>query len=215
MQQASQAIKDLISKGYCALQFDDFSEQSVQAFSSQFAELIGPKGAIVRSIKEACGVEIQFPPSEPKGTGKGKEQRKLKISIAGAKDKVEEAKAAMNQILSVHHSEITHPGFVHKEVLVKPWCYAFIIGPKGSELKHIQQNYKVSVYIPRNDKEDEPVLVVGLPDNVERAAKYIEKAEEKAQQPRGPNRGGDGYTGDDYVDEDHEPWMDQYLYKRK
>lgn len=214
---ASKAVNDLINKGYTEIQFDDFSEQFVTTVASNFPELIGPKGSIVRGIKEACGVEIQFPPTEPKGVGKGQPEKKVKIAVAGPKEGVNSAVAAMKEILAVHHSEITHPGEIHQEVAIKPWAFSYIIGTKGSELRHIQSNFKVRVFIPRGNDED-PVLVVGIQQNVDRAVKYIEKVVDAAEnRPTGPNRGGDGYTGDDgwEQDEDHEPWMDHYLYKRK
>jgi hypothetical protein len=209
-------IKDLITKGYCELQFEDFSEQFLQAVPSQFHELIGAKGAVVRQLKEQLGVEVQFPDQPPKGMGKGQAEKKLKIAIAGPKDKVTEAKAVMTEILTHHHSELTHPGEVHEECEVESWLYAFIIGPKGSELKHIQQNFKVRVFIPRGT-EEQPILVVGLPQSVQRACKYIQKiAEEAKHRPTGSGgRGDQGYGDMDVVEDDYEPWMDEFMYKRR
>merc|ERR1711988_1933311 len=141
---------------------------------------------------------------------------KAKIAIAGNKNQVNEAKAVMTEILAVHHSELTHPGEIHEEVQIPPMYYSYIIGPKGSELKHIQSNFKVRVFIPRGD-EEQPVLVVGLANNVERAVKYIEKTcENAANRPTG-GRGQD--TDGSYMDYDDEgpmeDWMQQYMYKRK
>lgn len=209
-------IKDLVTKGYCELQFEDFSEQFLQAVPSQFHELIGVKGAIVRQLKESLGVEVQFPEQPPKGMGKGQPEKKLKIAIAGPKEKVTEAKAIMTEILTHHHSELTHPGEVHEECMVESWLYAFVIGPKGSELKHIQQNFKVRVFIPRGT-EEKPILVVGLPQNVQRAVKYIQKvAEEAKHRPTGSGgRTDQGYGDMDAVEDDYEPWMDEFMYKRR
>jgi len=213
----AKAVQDLINKGYSELQYEDFSEQFVSTVPSNFAELIGPKGAIVRKIKEELGVEIQFPPSPPKGQGKGVPEKKLKIAIAGDKANVIAAKDVMNEILTVHHSELTHPDEIHREVDVKPQHYAFIIGSRGSELKHIQSNYKVKVYIPRGE-EEAPVLVVGLDSNVDRAIKHIEKTcETAANRVTGVAGRGDGEGGDDWWDNDDEwePWMADYVIRRR
>lgn len=216
--ECAKAVKDLIEKGYSELQYEDFSEQHISAVPSSFAELIGPKGSIVKCIKENLAVEIQFPPTEPKGVGKGQPEKKLKIAIAGSKANVAEAKSVMAEILAVHHSELTHPGEIHEEVMVKPQHYAFIIGSRGSELKHIQSNFKVRVFIPRGEDEEAPVLVVGQETNVERAIKYIEKVTEGAElRPSGGGRGSNGeedYDGG-YDDDEYEPWMAGYMYKRK
>merc|ERR1719420_2102626 len=98
----------------------------------------------------------------------------------------------MTEILAVHHSELTHPGEIHEEVHVKAQFYAFIIGARGSELKHIQSNYKVRVFIPRGEQEA-PVLVVGIEENVERAIKHIEKTCDTAE----TRTGGTGGRGED------------------
>jgi len=150
--------------------------------------------------------------------GKGQPEKKLKIAIAGPKAEVLQAKAVMTEILAVHHSELTHPDEIHKEVDVKQQHYAFIIGARGSELKHIQSNYKVRVYIPRGEEEAQ-VLVVGQEDAVDRAIKYIEKTCETAESRiGGGGTGGRGADGEGnwegYEDEEYEPWMASYIIKR-
>jgi len=59
------------------------------------------------------------------------------------------------------------------------WCmchknfFHCVIGPRGSEIKHIRGNYKVDVYIPSSDSVTENVVCVGRPKDVEKAIAYI------------------------------------------
>jgi hypothetical protein len=112
---------------------------------------------------------------------------------------------ARNLILEItryYHTEITHPGIVHKEMEIDSKYFNFIIGTKGmqpsfslvalgtvvtvislnilgSEIKHIQANYKVSVHIPNEETHHEHLLIVGDPANVEGAERHILKLVEK------------------------------------
>jgi len=139
---AEQAINDLITKGYTALTFDDFSENYVMVMSNNFPDLIGKQGVVIRAIKEQLKVEVSIPKTGPPG-------KKWKVSVAGSSKNVEKAKEVINDIVMYHHHEITHPGEEHAELDVPAWAYSFIIGKAGSELRHIQNNYKVRMHIPR------------------------------------------------------------------
>jgi hypothetical protein len=60
------------------------------------------------------------------------------------------------------HHELTHPGLAHKEMEIEEWRYRYLIGTKGSEMRHIQNNYKVKVSILRDGKEmDVEVTLAG------------------------------------------------------
>lgn len=91
------------------------------------------------------------------------------------KDNVIRAKALIKELIQYYHTEITHPGIVHEELEVPTSYYNYIIGAKGSEIKHIQANFKVGVHIPNLESINKNVVVVGLPANVESAKKYILK----------------------------------------
>ena len=89
---------------------------------------------------------------------------------------------ARNLILEItrhYHTPVTHPGIVHKEIDIDSKYFNFVIGAKGSEIKHIQANYKVSVHIPSEDTHHQHILVVGEPPNVDAAEKHILKLVEK------------------------------------
>merc|ERR1712137_648518 len=87
VEEAEKAVRDLIDKGYTQLAYDDFQENYVMVYPQSFPELIGSKGAVVIALKEALKVEINFP--DTKNTKPG---RKCKVTLAGKKDAVEQAK---------------------------------------------------------------------------------------------------------------------------
>lgn len=99
----------------------------------------------------------------------------VKIGISGMKDNVIKAKALIKELLLYYHTDITHPGVVHEELDIPSNFYNYIIGAKGSEIKHIQSNFKVSVHIPNMESVNKNIVVVGQPSNVDHAKKYILK----------------------------------------
>jgi len=217
---AIQAIKELCEKGFCGLSYGaDFQEQAMNIHPIYFSELIGKEGKVIRAIKDVLKVELSIPKTPP--NAKIREMtKKLKVGFAGKKPDVEKAKEVVSDILMYGHHEITHPGVAHSSCTVEPHQTRFIIGKGGSEMKHIQNSYRVKVSIPNEHSVNQDLLVVGEPKNVEHAIKYIENAiiaaEERAASG-GRSRDGGGGGGEDYWGEEEqaEPWMSQYMYKRK
>ena len=99
----------------------------------------------------------------------------MKVEVSGSKVAVDTAVASIRTILRFYHSEATHPGLVHEEMVVPQDCYGILIGPKGSNLNHINSNFGVSVNIPRDISVNKNVVVVGAPRAVAKAAAYIRK----------------------------------------
>lgn len=211
---AELAIKEICEKGYTSLQYEDFNQAYVQVHPSMFPEIIGKQGCVIRRLKEELGVEVSIP-EVPRDAVTGK--KKFKVTLAGSADSVQKAKEALQEILTVYHSPITHPDQVHEEIDVEPWQLNWIIGKRGSEIKHIQHNYKVRLYIPNEHSLNKTTILVGEQPNVERAKAYIEKllwASEAV--PKGREAASGAYDGDAWgEEEEHEDWMDGYLYKRR
>lgn len=99
----------------------------------------------------------------------------VRVSIAGNVDKVQEAKNIITELTKFYHTSVTHPGQIHAEIFVPQTMYNYIIGARGSEIKQIQNNFKVSVYIPNVDSVTKSVVVVGEPEGVKAAEKHIQK----------------------------------------
>jgi len=217
--QAEIAVRELMDKGFMSMQYEDFKEATVEVPSSAIPNIIGERGAIIQVIKKECNVEVNIDQGEKgkgKGDGKGKPDRsaKVKVVLAGESAGVEKAKGVIHSIALFGHSEITHPGWSHEEMDIEDWKYRFIIGAGGSEMRHIQNNFKVKVNIPREGSGSDKVVVIGEAADVDRAVKYITKVTENAEQPTGrdkPEKAEDTW-GDEGPSE---PWMDAYMYKRR
>jgi len=207
---AEHAVRQLVEKGYMAIAYDDFEEEGVPCLPSLFPDLIGSKGCIIQLIKKEAKVEVTIP-AVPKNA---KDGQKFKVTLAGSKTAVALGKEIIKSIAMYGHHEITHPGQTHQEMEIEEWKWRYLIGSKGSEMRHIQNNYKVRVSIPREHSECQNVVVVGEPRDVDRASKYIEKMMWEAEQPRG--RGAPEASADDgYDDAPQEDWMKAYMYQRK
>jgi hypothetical protein len=67
----------------------------------------------------------------------------VKILLAGNRDKIAVARSLILDLCKYYYTPITHPGMTHVEMNIDPRYYNYVIGSKGSEIKHIQANYKV------------------------------------------------------------------------
>eukprot|EP00928_Gymnodinium_smaydae_P009876 TRINITY_DN136_c0_g1_i1.p1 TRINITY_DN136_c0_g1~~TRINITY_DN136_c0_g1_i1.p1 ORF type:complete len:580 (+),score=211.48 TRINITY_DN136_c0_g1_i1:61-1800(+) len=219
---AETAIKELIEKGYMSIAYENLKEDKVVVMSPDLPDIIGKKGSVVSKIKEELSVEIDIP-RQPDAAGdkadKAPKVTKVEIKIAGEADKVELAKEVINHIVMYGHHETTHPGMAHKELDVEDHQYRYIIGRAGSEMRHIQNSYRVRVNIPRDHSKNKKVVVVGEQLDVDRACAYIEKAigtaesEQKDREKQQAEREANGRSRAAERDEDGpiEPWMKQYM----
>jgi hypothetical protein len=140
--------------------------------------------------------------------------QKVRITVAGNKDLVAQAKKVIREITERYYSPVTHPDFTDVELDIPESSYSYIIGPKGSEIRHIQSNFKVGVHIPNSDSAVQKVLIVGPAPAVAKAKAYIEKLLERVQLRQEEYEAA--RTRDETVEEDvpQEEWMEKYTYKR-
>ena len=210
VEHAERAIKELIEKGYWSESFENFKEEFVSVHPSSFPDLIGKGGMVIKAMKSEFGVGVTIP-EVPKNAPLGK---KYKVTLAGKSENVEACKQAITNIAMYGYDEATHPGFSHEELDIPQWAYSFLIGKAGSELRHIQNNYKVKVNIPREHSMCQSVVCVGEKVNVERAKTYIEKLIWNAENQSKGREKAEGAVDTWGQEEDEEDWMKAYMYKR-
>lgn len=218
---AEVAVKELKEKGYMSMSFEDFKEDSVMVSSSSVSDIIGTKGAVISKIKEDLGVVVEIPEGARKQAGafgeKDLPQRetKVKITLAGERDKVERAKEAIANIVQYYCDPLTHPDQVHEELDIDPDAYRYIIGRAGSEMRHIQKSYRVKVYIPRENTVNKHVVVVGEKNDVTRAVKYINdhcmgmKEETEKREANGDSK--PKWSEEKDGDGEEEAWMKRHM----
>lgn len=205
---AKGAIEDLCTKGYSAmLMGEDFVESTIDVHPSYIHMIVGPKGKTIIAIRETTGATLNIPEDS-----RNSNARRIKVSVAGPKASVAMAKDVVNALMRVYHHELTHPGMTHVELEIPYEYYSVVIGPRGSEIKHIQANFKVDVNIPNENTLNEKIVIVGPKLNVLQADKYIKKIVQNAiERPSAAQ--ADAVDDDDsnlpYDDESME-----YMYKR-
>ena len=190
---AKQAVNDMTQKGHCEFTISaDFAEDSVMVHPMYFPDLIGKNGKVIRAIQDMVGARVNIPKTPANGTGR------VRVGISGPKSSVQQAKDVVYSIMQFYHHEITHPGMIHAELNVPDWQRGIVVGPKGSTIHHIQGNWKVNVVLPNQNSLNGNTLVVGLPNDVEGAKKYILKILSDADEERTQNSVGLGVEdGDD------------------
>jgi rRNA processing protein Krr1/Pno1 len=208
---AEHAVKELIEKGFTSLAFENFQEHGVMVHPSVLPVIVGEKGSTIQEIKKVSKCEVMIP-SVPKNANES--SKKYKVTLSGSAAHVEHGKEIIQSIVDYGYHPDTHEGFIHKEVEVAEWQYKYLIGTKGSEMRHIQNSFHVKVNIPRPHSAVQSVTVVGVEQDCERALKHIEKVLWNAEVPKG--RGAQEQSIDPWAgEEDVEDWMSPYLYKRK
>ena len=139
----------------------------------------------------------------------------VKVTMAGNKEKVAQAKAIVTEMTTYYRSDVTHPNTVHLEMDVPSTYYNYIIGARGSEIKHIQGNFKVSVHIPNADTTNKNIVIVGDITGVKNAEKYIQKVIDKVTKDKEEaERAQDAAVvpaGKDDTPAEEE-WMNQYTH---
>ena len=191
---AISAIEELCTKGYAKLIAEEgFQESTITVSPSTQQELVSSGGKCLQTLQTQCNVRLNLNLNDNKNKNNNNSNNRkesAKLVIAGTQEGVAMCKEVINSIAKVFHHEMTHPGMIHSEVDVPEHMYKIIIGKKGSEIKHIQANFKVNVHIPQPTTTITPlegevqsssrVLVIGHPNGVQSAVRYIEKIVEKA-----------------------------------
>lgn len=109
-------------------------------------DIIGKGGSSIRAIQAHTGVKISTPSDYVRVLPSGETitPSKVKIILAGTRDKIAVARGLILDLCKYYYTPVTHPGLTHAELDIDSRYYNYIIGSKGSEIKHIQANYKVS-----------------------------------------------------------------------
>ena len=179
---AKKAVLELASKGYATiLQADpNFGEFGTEVHPRMLSEIVGPGGKTIQALQTTLNVKITIPPTDWKPNNRQTNihnreiVKPVLVGIAGSKENAKTAKEVIKSLAKYHHHEITHPGLIHEEVHVPREFFHCVIGPRGSEIKHIRGNYKVDMYMPNDDSATDNVLVVGRQANVDKAIAYIQ-----------------------------------------
>jgi len=217
---AIKAIDDIILKGYTNLTYGDgFAEIQMKLHPRLLPDVKGKQWENFNAIRDALKVEIGIPDQgskgdeKGKGKGKGKSQvRFATVTIGGLNENVQEAKSVIDSLTKDFYHPITHKDKVSRRVEVDHHYLNALIGSKGSEIRHMQNSFKVGVYIPNEINKNDDVVVVGDEMHVASCIKHIEGIVYKMENR--PQRGEQQYDYDGDDNDDLDPVAAEYMYKR-
>lgn len=157
-------------KGKKVVKAEDEEDADAPAFTlnhyverKYFKIIIGTGGANLRSITEATNTQIDL----PKEGGMA-----FEISISGPEAGCRRAQAAIDQLVAKGYCDLTHAGTVDTLVDVPENKRGIVIGPKGSNLKALQERLGVKINFPEKGSED-GVTIVGEAEAIKKAAAAI------------------------------------------
>lgn len=125
--------------------------------------IIGPKGRLVRSVMDECGVRIYFPPSGSKND---------EVTVSGAPEDVERAKTILEEMASETALE-SHS----LELKAKPEYHKFLIGRNGANIRKVRDQFGARVIFPQQSSGDDPevITIVGRKEKAIAAEAHIRK----------------------------------------
>jgi transcription antitermination factor NusA-like protein len=118
---------------------------------SQRGIVLGKGGETVKKIMELTGAHVSIPKSDDAGD----------IILEGEKAHVDAAKAAILELVKKGFSTLLQPGTSEGTVKVPKDSRSVVLGPKGANIKKIQDALGVKVNFPDRDSVSENVQIVG------------------------------------------------------
>ncbi|PAA72925.1 hypothetical protein BOX15_Mlig028018g1 [Macrostomum lignano] len=141
-------------------------------FPSEFhGQLIGRNGEGIRRLTNELNMAITIPSKAEhivlNGTPKRVEAAKIRLQERLKELEAEKA----DQEARSFECKLDIPAQYHRE----------IIGPKGANVRALQQKYEVRVNIPNPDKNSNEIVVIGYQDKAEAAAKELMAIKDKLE----------------------------------
>jgi len=197
---AKHAIESILKTGMSNVTHPGTTSGKVQLTDPvQIGSIIGKNGVIIQKLQKDLKVAIKVP---------DRDAVKLTVTITGAKEQVKQAKEAIENLIYLGYSKVTHPDWTSLEVNY-PGNIGKLIGPRGQNIKSIQGNTGCRVNIPKPEHPNykrETVILVGPPAKLESAKKQVlntlvEKeryVEDDFGDPNDPNYEEPDYKAEDF-----------------
>lgn len=165
------ALKEAIAKIQEIIdEIENFVSRTIKVDPIYHRDLIGPGGSIMKEIiSKAGGDEIprnrQYKLLNIPNEGSGSDE----VTSQGDKTIVDKIVAAVEKIIEEKKASITEEIDLPKEK------HRLIIGPSGSIRHSLQNEFSISIDIPRPNDESTIIKVSGLPDKITAAKTKIEE----------------------------------------
>ncbi|EGW32423.1 vigilin [Spathaspora passalidarum NRRL Y-27907] len=164
LKEASKKINDIIEE------IENFVSTTIKVNPIYHRDLIGQGGSVMKEIiSKAGGDDIprnkHFRLLNIPNEGSGSDE----ITSQGDKQVVEKIIQQIKDIVALKEASVTEEIDLPKEK------HRLIIGPKGTIRHSIQDEFGVTVEIPRSNEESTIVKIVGLPEKIAAAKEKIEE----------------------------------------
>jgi len=154
---------------------DDLQQQithEIEIDSKYHGSVIGSRAINLVQIEQRHNVRINFPKRELTEDGKRAEKRSNKVQILGKPEACKRAAADLLDLVPIQ-TELQVPFEYHKN----------IIGKGGAFLRQLQDRFRVSCKMPKAEEQNDTIVLIGVPSDIEKAKQKIEdKVKELEQQ---------------------------------
>lgn len=170
--QAILAATQLFENGYSDILTPGMTKDTILVESHLRGAVVGQGAANIRAITDEYSVQITLPPRD----GQSDE-----VKLSGPIEGVKKAKVAIMQLMMTGISDVTHPDSGVATVMVPNRRKWILIGPKGSNIRRIQDAYDCRITVPQNvdgQKPDDlvPVMVACPKESIEAAVNDIKES---------------------------------------
>jgi rRNA processing protein Krr1/Pno1 len=156
---AKRTLESLVKTGYSPITHPGMSKNDISVEERYHARLIGPKGSHSRALQDATNTTIKLP---SKGT---------KVSIVGEPKDIALAKQYIQQLVKDGFCPATHPGWTKVEMNFPAEHIGDLIGPNGSNIRHITNSTRCQLNVPRDGSNQ--LTLSGTAESIAVAQKLI------------------------------------------
>jgi rRNA processing protein Krr1/Pno1 len=160
---AKRTIESLIKTGYSPITHPGMSKNDIAVEERFHSRLVGSKGTTMRALQDATGTSIKLP---SKGT---------KVSIVGESKGIALAKQYIQQLVADGFCAATHPGWTKMEIPFPEDRFGILIGPNGSNIRHICNSTGSQLNIPKSGSANMNLTLSGTLESIAAAKKLIDR----------------------------------------
>jgi len=148
------------------------TSRSVVVKVRQVPVIIGNKGATLKAIVAHSGAEVNIEKSNRKDP---LPDVPVTVSIKGSPANCAVAEALIKELLAEGYTSVTHPGYVSTPYKLKSpdRDRALLVGPKGANIKKLQERCGVRIHLPAN-RESNEIHIIGPEASCKKATEAIE-----------------------------------------
>jgi len=137
-------LTQLVEKGYCDITQPGTTDSAIEVPANKIGAVIGRGGENIKIITQETGAKIKMPDRDSDSNT---------VVIIGSTEAVQQAKAAIAQLIEKGFSDITHANHTMATITVHRDSIGTLVGTRGATIKKIQEECKVKINVPKSSDE--------------------------------------------------------------